>query len=134
MPRAVFGVRCMRPIAPDDDFAPELRVAKRVPNALVPRRARHVDDGDRDGDDEADRDEPDQLSHDSSASTDFTNASSSSSDPVFLYAKSARFTFSLSGMNRDSRSSIATCDLALRSLDGAVMTTILSKRASPPVS
>ena len=115
---------------PDDD----LLVRERVAHPLVPARLRleHVERERRD--DRAEDADRGELHPVSSRITPATHSSSSSSVPVFTYAKSARCTFSLSGSSRWSRSSRVTRRRCSRSLAGAVITTTLSKRLSPPVS
>src|SRR5258708_21925237 len=92
--------------------AHELAVAQGIPEAFEPGRRRLVDVEKRTGEDGGEADDGQQAFHSvvSSAITDFTNASSSSREPLFLNDQSARSTFSRSEISRASRSSVATSE------------------------
>src|SRR5262249_47150261 len=113
----------------------DLLVVERIPDAFPPRRLRRLERDERDPDPPGEDDCGDDAPHPvNRAMTSATNASSPSSVPSLTYEKSARATFSASGMSRRSRSSVATSERSARSSAGAVTTTTTSKRASPPVS
>src|SRR4051794_15594996 len=112
-----------------------LGVVQRVSQPFVPGGARLVDDEEGTGQNRRQHRQHDEPLHEAKdLITDPTNASSSSGVPMLRYEKSARATFSLSSISRDSRSSVATSDRMRRSFFGAVITTTLSNRASPPDS
>src|SRR5919199_333061 len=117
------------PRVPADDLV----VGERIAEPLVPRRLRAVDVREARGGDAEEPEERDRAPHDSRSSTSPANRSRSASEPSFTYAKSARRTFSSSGRSRSSLAS-ATSVRAARTSGGAVITTTLSKRRSPPVS
>src|SRR5439155_1300228 len=115
--------------------ADDALVAQRVPEPRIPGRLRALQIDECARRDDGERDEPRDAPQDdeSLSSTLAAKASRSSSEPSLTYEKSARRTFSSSGMSLDSRAA-SPGRRASRTSCEAVITTTASKPLSPPVS